>query len=107
MLARKDLPNRPEQWSKRRATTVCHMQCRIGRLLDEPYDHWWTIEEGHWSHEIEQLPATIAASMMPMLEERAVPWLLEHLTDPAYEAQSAQRHVLTVLNMTLVARRRR
>ena len=73
----------PEHASKRRSHACAEQQTRIGRLHPSNLDTWWDLKEPKpGGKELPDQVLEIAEEVCPLLERKAIPWVLTRLAGP-------------------------
>lgn len=77
----------------------CHIRARLGSLADDGQDLRWDIESDRLAHAGEGCLQPILKTLIPLLEERGLPWIERRLTArgiAAYRRKQAEGWVHTL-----------
>jgi hypothetical protein len=76
----------PKEWE-------CHVHQRLGYLCDSPGDFWWEIEEGRFSSDTgPDILTPVLETFLPLLIDRALPWLQRRMTQRALQVYIRKFH---------------
>lgn len=78
-------PNAKRMWEKPPTEPECHVRERIGWFMPEPHDHWWNVVDHR------DVPK-IVGELVPLLREKAVPWVVATMNDAEQAAKMLEVH---------------